>query len=247
MAIRPNIKPLMPESNLSYYETTNVMHCGPGEGGSKFDDPRVKNIIDVVEMREDLKDKVAARKDDRDRLRELGASEQSFLPATKGADAPEGLPEALYYIVEGVEGRLGVTQLKDLQPETRVLVRREKGKSDPKEKTYAPVSFTVINGSKEDMPKTDFATIIVGRNGGAEGKDEVWTVHPGAPVRPAMKEFPWTADLRSPEEVPAGEKQEVRVMTVQELLEKADLGVEDYVKIVPGDFDKAIEQYRVGS
>jgi hypothetical protein len=245
MSLPPAMKELLPESNLSYYENTNKMHCEPGEGGSKFEDERVKDIFDVVAMRKDLQVQVASRQDDRERLKALGAPESAFLPATKGPDAPAGLPEALYYVVEGVEGRLGIIQLKDLKPETRVLVRREKGKSDPKEKGYTPVSFTAIEGTTEDMPKTDFATVIVGRSGGAQGKDEMWTVHPGAPVRPVMKEFPWTAGLKSPEEVAEGEKQAVMVMTVKDLLEKAEMGPDDHVKIVPGDMDKALENYRM--
>ena len=245
MSVPQEQKALMPEANLSYYESTNAMHCGPGEGGSKFTDARVKDIFDVIAMREDLPAKVKERSDDRARLKELGAPEAAFLPATKGPDAPATLPEALYFVVEGVEGRLGITKLSDVPPDTRVLVRREKGKSDKKEKTYTPVSFTIINGTVEDMPKTDFATVIVGRDGGAAGKDEVWTTHPGAPIRAAMKEFPWSESLPGPEEVPAGEKQAVVGMTGKDLLEKAEMKPDDYVKIIPGDMDKALENYRV--
>lgn len=245
MAVLPELKALLPEENLSYYESTNAMHCGPGEGGSKFNDDRVKDIFDVIAMRPDLMEKVKQRLDDREALKVAGAPESAFLPAVKGADAPPGLPEALYYKVEGVEGRLGIVQLKDLPSDTKIMIHREKGVSKTGEKSYTPVSFTVIKGSVEDMPKTDFATIIVGRSGGAEGKDEVWTMHPGAPVRPIMKEFTWTQDLRSPEELAEGEVQKVRVMTVGELLAQADLSPEDYVKITPGALDEVVKKYEV--
>lgn len=241
-----DLQQLLPEGNMGYYAGTDKMHCGPGEGGSKFEDPRVKNIFDVIAMRRDLPERVSERADDREALLAAGAPESAFLPATKGPDAPAGLPEALYYKVEGVEGRLGIVKVSDLAPETRVLIGREKGKSDPNEKGYAPVSFTVIKGSVEDMPKTDFATVIVGRSGGEAGANEVWTVHPGAPIRPAAsKELPFTSDLRSPEELKEGEKQAVRVMTVAELMEQAGLKPEDYIKIAPGDLEKALEAYDV--
>lgn len=243
----PNdLQQLLPEANMSYYANTDRMHCGPGEGGSKFEDPRITNIFEVIAMRGDLPERVAERVDDREALKAAGAPDSAFLPATKGPDAPAGLPEALYYKVEGVEGRLGIIKVSELPPDTKVLVSREKGKSTPGEKGYAPTSFTVIRGTVEDMPKTDFATIIVGRMGGEQGANETWTVHPGAPIRPAVsQEYEWTGDLRSPEELKEGEKQAVRVMTIAELMEKAGLKPEDHVKIVPGDLEKAVEAYDV--
>ncbi|KPJ85686.1 hypothetical protein AMJ57_02325 [Parcubacteria bacterium SG8_24] len=241
MTLPKEVQELLPEENMTYYESTNQMHCGEGLGGSKFE--KVNNIFEVIARYPDLATKVKERTDDRETLLAAGAPESAFLPATKGPDAPEGLPEALYFKVEGVEGRLGITRLADLPEDTRVLVRREKGQSDPDEKQYTPVSFTVIRGTEADMPKVDFATIIVGREGGEEGQDAVWTTHPGAPVRPAMKEFDWTRDLRSPEE--SGGEQEARVVTVKDLLEKAEMSGDDYVKLVPGDMDETLKEYRV--
>lgn len=244
MALPPKLKALMPETNLSYYEATNQMHCGQGEGGSKFTDPDVKNILDVVGLRQNLVLAVTNRVDDRAELIAAGAPENAFLPATKGPDAPEGLPEALYFKVEGVEGRLGVIKLGELHPDTRLLVRREKGKSNPEDKkTYAPVSFTAIQGTAEDMPKTNFATVIVGRSPG--GSDELWTVHPGSPVRPVMGEYSFTQGLLGPDELATGEKQPVRVMTVEEIKKMAGLNDSDYVKIIPGDFEDMTEKYQI--
>ena len=234
----------MPESSLTYLEATNQMHCGPGEGGSKFADARVHNIADVVGMCEDLAAKVAARQDDREALRRAGAPESAFLPAVKGEEAPAGLPEALYFKVDGIEGRLGIVRLGDVDPGTRVLIRREKGNSNPTDKkNYAQVSFTIVRGTVQDMPKTDFGTIIIGRSPG--DKDAVWTVHPGAPVRPAMGEFAITEGLVGPEEVAAGEKQPVRVMTVAEVKVGANLTDDDYIKIIPGNIDDLVLRYNV--
>jgi hypothetical protein len=244
MTLPSDVHALLPEAHKVYYESTNQMHCGPGEGGSKFTDPRVKNIFDVVALKAELASMVEGRTDDRDALRAAGAPESAFLPAVKGPEAPPGLPEALYFKVEGVEGRLGIIQLKDLPPGTRVIVRREKGHGKKAENGYTPVSFTAIHGTIEDMPKTDFATVIVGRAPGE--KDEVWTVHPGAPVRPAMGEFgDWTQKLVGPGEVAAGEKQPARVMTVEELMKATDLKEEDYIKIVPGNLDEVAAKYNL--
>lgn len=240
MALPPDLKAFAPDDNFSYYERTNQMHCGPGEGGSKFTDPEVRNIFDVLKRYEGLAEKIAERADDREALKTAGAPEGAFLPATRTEGAG---PEALYYKVDGVEGRLGVIQLKDLPLNTRVLVRREKGVSKKGEKTYTPVSFSVIRGTPEKLPKTDFATIIVGREPG--GKDELWTIHPGPPVRPAMGEFAFTADLPGPDEVPSGEKQAVRVATVADLMEKAGMKPDEYIKIVPGDLDKISGEYQM--
>lgn len=245
MSLPPDIQPLLPEENIGRYESTNAMHCGPGVGGSKFTDERVKSIFDVVAMRPDLANRVRERADDRKALEAAGASETAFLPATKGPDAPAGQPEALYFKVENVEGRLGIIQVKELAPGTRVIVRREKGKSNPAEKGYAPASITVILGSAEDMPKTDFATIIVGRSGGDQGSNEVWTVHPGAPIRAATREISGAERLLSPEETPSGEKQAALVMTIEDAMKAVNLSPEDYVKIVPGDLDETLKAYDV--
>ncbi len=244
MKMSKDVQALLPEENLGYYESTNQMHCGPGEGGSKFTDERVGNIFDVVAMRQDLGKDVANRVDDREALLAAGAPASAFLPATKDTDAPAGLPEALYFKVDNVEGRLGIARVGDLDPSTRVFVRREKGKSDPSDrKTYVPVSFTVIRGTVDDMPKTDFATIIVGRSPGED--NGVWTVHPGAPIRPAGGEYSFTQGLVGPDEVPAGEKQPARVMTLAEVMSGANLTENDYVKIVPGNLDEVSSKYEV--
>lgn len=246
MSLSPELKALLPDENLSYLERTNEMHFGPGEGGSKFNDANVRSIFDVIKKYPELGEAVSQRRDDREALIAAGAPENAFLPAVKGSDAPPGLPEALYYKVENVEGRLGIIKLKDLSDDTKILVRREKGKSDPKDKkTYVPVSFTVVRGNAEDMPRTDFATVIVGRSDGAEGKDAVWTVHPGAPIRPAGGEFPFTAGLLGPDEIGEGEKQPAHLMTVAELRKQTGLGDEDYIKIIPGDLETITSNYQV--
>lgn len=244
MALHPETKVLLPDRNYSHLEQTNAMHCGPGEGGSKFTDARVRNVLDVVNMRADLAEKVQAREDDRDALKALGVSDRAFLPSTKTEGMPVGLPEALYYKVDGVEGRLGIIQIDEVPAGTKVLIRREKGVSDKENVgSYAPVSLTAICGALEEMPKTDFATIIVGRE--ADGVNEIWTVHPGAPIRPMMTEFDLSRGLSGPGEVAEGAKQPVRLVTIEQLRALPEPAGKDYIKITPGNIDEIAAQYNV--
>lgn len=244
MALPPATKELIPPVVFPHLERTNDMHCGAGEGGSKFTDSRIHSVLDVVQMRADLAEKVHARMDDREALKAVGAPENAFLPAVKTEVHPQGLPEALYYKVEGVEGRLGIISLGEVAPGTMVLIRREKGVADRERvKEYAPVSLTAICGSVEAMPRTDFATIIVGRE--SDGVDMVWSVHPGAPIRPLMTEFDLSRGLPGPGEVAEGAKQLVRVVTIEQLRELPELAGMGYIKIAPGNIDEIAAKYAV--
>ncbi len=240
-----DVQALIPKEMMSYYNQTNDMHCAPGEGGSKFTDAKIENIFDVLQRVPNLAQRVMERTDDREALKTAGTPDSAFLPSTKTSQDPAGLPEALYYKADGIEGRLGVIQLKDIPSDARILVQREKGTSDPSDKkTYTPVSCTYINGTVYDMPRTDFATVIVGRDAGEE--NSVWTIHPGAPARPVLKEIgDWSQKLKSPEETLTGEKQLVKVMTIEQLMKEAELGPEDYIKIVPGKLDSILQKYQV--
>jgi len=234
---------LLPDAYRPYYEKTNAMHCGAGEGGSKFVDPRVRSIFDVVGMAPELAQRVRERKDDRERLLAAGAAESAFLPAIKGPEAPSGLPEALYFLVDHVEGRLGVVPVSEVSDETPVMVRREKGHGRVGEEGYAPVSLTVMRGrSMEDMPHTQIATIVVGRDYDAQGNrvsdDVVWTVFPGLPSRPMRyAEYPWTQDLDDPNKI--------RVMSMREAKEKFSLKPDDTVKVVPGDMNAFLSVHTI--
>lgn len=237
----PGVKNFVPEENLKMYQRTSEMHCNPDmPGGSKF--YNVDNILQVLEKisASALAKKIANRTDDREALQKAGATERAFLPATKDSGAPEGLPEALYYKVEGVEGELRIDQLKNILLDTKVLVVREKGTREKKDKKYVPASLTAAIGERE-FPKTDFATVIIGRDPGSD-KDELWTVHPGAPIRAASKDFSWSSDLAGPEDED-GEKGVV-VTTAKKLLEEG-MSPDDYIKITRGEFDKLLDNRRV--
>lgn len=239
-----SIRKLIPEESLEYYKKTSEMHCDTKKpGGSKFTE--IGNILEVIKKDASRIDRgVEKRTDDRDAFLAMGVSEKAFLPAIKTPDMPEGLPEALYFKVDGLKGKLGIIQLKDLTPDTKVIVRREKSMIDEKTgKERVPCSFSVVKKSIEDMPDTDFATIIVGREGGENGKNEIWTVHPGAPIRSSEGDFiAGSETLPGPKE---GEKQQVIVITVEELLKTGKMTEQDYVKIVNGDEDDFIDSFEI--
>ena len=107
-----NVRDLIPEPNMGYYKSTNEMHCDISKpGGSKFFE--IDNIFEILD-KDGLRiaDMVAKREDDRKTFLDAGVNPKAFLPAKKGSDAPAGLPEALYYKVEGFNGKLGVVQIK---------------------------------------------------------------------------------------------------------------------------------------
>lgn len=248
MTLPHDVQGLLPDSFRAHYERTNSQHTGEGLGGSTFS-PEVGNVFEVVARRPDIAEHVRERTDDRKALLRRGATEDAFVPAIRSSSADSPV-EALYYLVEGVEGRLGVIRLSELPRDANVLVRREKGTGKQHTPGYAPVSITYIGGSAEQMPKTNFASIVVGRDYDREGNvvsnNAVWTVHPGPPIRSGRyQEYPWTKDLLGPDEIPPGGKQHAKIMTVGEAMEKFGLTRDDYIKIVPGSMDEMTKRYDI--
>ena len=241
-----SVRRLIPEQNMEYYKKTNEMHCDMEKpGGSKFTE--IGNILEVIKKDASRIDNgVDKRKDDREAFLAMGVDEKAFLPATKTSEQPSGLPEALYFKVDGIKGKLGVIQLKDLLQyrNSPVIVRREKSViNEQTGKEKVPCSFSIIRESMDKLPDVDFATVIIGREGGEEGKNELWTVHPGAPIKPAEGDF-----IKGSESLPGpieGEKQKVIRMTVGELLATGKMTENDYVKITIGDFSSIMNQYEV--
>ncbi|PIR93625.1 hypothetical protein COT97_05670 [Candidatus Falkowbacteria bacterium CG10_big_fil_rev_8_21_14_0_10_39_11] len=240
-ALPPKIKSFIPEANFSYYEGTNRLHCGPQKtGGSKFvgldNIFQVFNHIDIKKLIERIKE----QNDDRDELKDAGTPESAFFPAKRLTEHPAGLPEALYFKIPDIKGTLSIQKLSDLPDDTRVLVAREKGHGNPEKKeTYNPASFTAFIPD-QDMPTSDFATVIVGRE--ADSTDfSLWTLHPGPPIRPLLTDFNWTANLKSSEEISGTEKPTAIVTTVGEL--KKYLGHDDYIKISTGDLESELTKF----
>lgn len=204
------LQELFPKEEWSYYEATNKMHCSDTEtGGSKFysaEKGGVDNILQVMQKygEDKLIKKLEEREDDREALLKVGAPQDAFLPATKVEGMPEGLPEALYYKVDGIKGKLKIIKLSDLSPNTKVKVLQEKENT--------PLSYLAVLEDNLE-PEVDFATIIIGRDPKTQ-KEQVWTIHPGAPIKPAVLEIFSDGDE----------------VTVQDLLD-AGLKADDYIKI----------------
>lgn len=238
------VQALIPVENIAYYRATNAMHCSlESPGGSKF--LNVSNMFSMLE-KDGLRiaKAVARRVDDREKFVAMGVDEGAFLPATKQKGDPSNLPEALYYKIDGVQGKLGIIELGKLDPAIKVLVRREKSLQDASGREIVPCSFTVIRGKFEDLPDTDFATVIIGRAAGAT-KDELWTVHPGAPIRTTLGDFiSGSENLPCPQE---NTRQKVMVVTVADLLASGKMQAQDYIKIMPGDIERALERYEIVS
>ncbi len=234
----PGIKKYIPDSSLSYLETTNRLHCDPNTpGGSKF--TGVDNIFQVLELMQAgrLEKQVNERQDDRSELMKAGAPDSSFLPAKKDNTMPADLPEALYYKVDGIEGELGIEQLGKLSADTKVIVKREKGNRIEGDRNYAPASLIAVIEQRE-LPKTDFATVIIGRDPGTD-HDDLWTIHPGPPIRPSLKDFPWSKDLAGPEDKDGVKG--VIITTVGKLMEEG-MSLDDYIKISRGRIEEVVGQ-----
>lgn len=148
--------------------------------------------------------KLEEREDDREELLKVGAPQDAFLPATKVEGMPEGLSEALYYKADGIKGKLKIVKLLELSPDTKVKVLQEK--------ENAPLSYLAV---LEDEPEleVDFATIIIGRDPKTQ-KEQVWTIHPGMPIKPVVLEAFVDGDE----------------ITVKDLL-SSGLKTDDYIKI----------------
>ncbi|MBI4121490.1 MAG: hypothetical protein HY470_00845 [Candidatus Ryanbacteria bacterium] len=238
-----HVQALIPEENIEYYKYTDAMHCNlESLGGSKF--LGVKNILHVLESDCDrIAAAVKERIDDRTVLLRFGARHDTFLPAVP-KNNPHPKPAALYYKVDGVRGKLGIVALAALHPTTKVLVRREKSLKDTSGREIVPCSFTVVRGTLEDLPYTDFATVVVGRAAGGT-RDELWTIHPGAPIRTTLGDFiEGSENLPAPEE---GTRQKVMVATAGDLLASGKMTPSDHIKIVPGDFERMLKQYEIVS
>ncbi len=59
MMLSAEVQRLLPDANMSYYESTNELHIGNGEGGSKFEG--VSNIMEVIGKVPDLAGRVKER------------------------------------------------------------------------------------------------------------------------------------------------------------------------------------------
>jgi hypothetical protein len=139
-----------------YYADTDAKHFhDKNKPGSKFTDPSVKNLNDVVALAASQRGSLEG--DDRDALIGLGAEPTAF-----GAD--------FRYLMVQTSGKLGAQDLSTFPVGTLFRVER----------TKAGASCSVV-ADVETQEATDFGVIIMGRTDVAE-QDVVITAHPGLPV-----------------------------------------------------------------
>lgn len=86
-------------------------------------------------------------------------------------ECPNLMPGCAAFILRNVDGHLGVVNLSELDPELKLDI--VDNKKTGKAKLLAHISIG---------PKTDFATLILGEE---QGREVIFTFHPGAPVRPS--------------------------------------------------------------
>lgn len=86
-------------------------------------------------------------------------------------ECPNLMPGCTAFTLRDVPGHLGVIELYKLDPELKldVIDNKKTGKA----KCLAHISIG---------PETDFATLILGEE---QGREVVFTFHPGSPIRPA--------------------------------------------------------------
>lgn len=148
-----------------YVDSINNKHFKPGGHGSKFTDPNIKNVNELLLLaaiqRGDLNG------DDRGKLIKLGASTESFLPVETG----------VRYLKVDVEGIEALADTKFMEEGERLTIRA-KGKNDGR---LPSLSFVAEN--KEVIP-VNYGTIIIGSKetiygDPIPGTETLWTAFPG--------------------------------------------------------------------
>lgn len=152
-----------------YISSIETKHITGSSAGSKFTDPSIKNVNDVMSLAQQQSGSLDG--DDRDKLIAQGAEPSSFLPASTG----------VRYLMVKTQGTQALKNTSDLDEDTTLTVTA-KGRNDGK-----PASLSLATEVKE-QPKTQFGTIIVGpkedeNRNPIENTTTLWTMHPGVPTR----------------------------------------------------------------
>lgn len=145
-----------------YYKATDAKHFSDKNApGSKFTDPDMKNLNDVVALADNQRHD-GIQGDDRAKLIAFGAN-------------PAALRDDCRYLIVQTPGKVGSQHISSLPANDKIeIVRTKPG---------APCSL-VANVSKQSS--TNFGVIIMGKN--SAGKDVVFTAHPGMPTRTSGKD-----------------------------------------------------------
>lgn len=143
-----------------YYEDTDAKHFSDKEKpGSKFTDPRIKNLNDLAAVTYQQRGSLDG--DDRATLIKYGAN-------------PENLSPDFRYLVVKTPGKLGSQDISTFPVDTKFRIER----------TKEGASCSVVADVKSQA-NVNFGVLIMGK---VDGKDAVITAHPGFPARMSKKD-----------------------------------------------------------
>jgi hypothetical protein len=146
-----------------YYKATDAKHFSDKTApGSKFTDPDIKNLNDVVALAANQHPD-GLRGDDRAKLIQFGCN-------------PAALRDDCRYLIVQTPGKVGSQHISSLPVNEKIEVVRTK--------PGAPCSL-VANVSKQ--PNVNFGVVVIGKSG-STGKDIVYTAHAGMPTRTSGKD-----------------------------------------------------------
>lgn len=170
------------EQHAGYYAATDKKHFGDKtEPGSKFLNPSLEKVEDVLKLRMEQSGNASMEGDDREAL------------IARGSD-PTGFGNGKRYLMVLTEGSVGIKNSNGLTDDTKVEVVRTK--------PGAPCSLVM---EVVEQPTTDFAVIVLGEHK-QTGKDFVITTFPGPVTKPTANE---ELDAREGQMMTVGEVKEI--------------------------------------
>lgn len=153
------------DMHANYYAATDQKHFGAkDEPGSKFLDPNLRKVEDVLILHMRQAGTSDLSGDDREEL------------IARGSD-PSGFRDSNRYLMVLTEGSVGMQHSEKLNPETKVEVLRTK--------PGVPCSLVL---DVAHQGSTDFAVIVVGKHS-MTGKDFVITTFPGPVTKPTSSQI----------------------------------------------------------
>lgn len=163
------IRKILPEEQQSYFQSIDKKYFNAETSvGSRFLD--AKNLAELLQFAFEQRGSLDG--DDREALVQVGVN-------------PETLMKECRYLKVDTKGEVGIVKVSDLSPDTKVKVIRTK-----------PGTPCSLVAEQENLPRTDFGTVIIGLNEKTNEddpepstKEMIWTAHPGAPIRPAYEDI----------------------------------------------------------
>lgn len=143
-----------------YYAATDKKHFNGGDGsGSTFTTRGISSLNDLVD--ETRSQRKSLDGDDREQLIKDGANPAAFLPADQ--------VRYLRVKTAGENSKIGINEVDGDDNEPMFIAEESKSGN---------ISFSVERG---EFKKEEYGTLIIGKDD--DGKDMVWTAHPGAPAK----------------------------------------------------------------